>query len=291
MGPKPLDPLELPEVCRIGGSVEMVSWGLDLGWFESDGGGLVELMLSPEALFRAAMAEEYMRLRAASKTCKGHAPHGPCLRPPSDDHSHKSVNHEALVEKVTAHHKDCYIAKWAAVHEDVLASFSPPSRECLSMDNWLEAINGVSTGRHRPGDTFTRCESRKHLSEDQLKKIEVLRGKIRVEEEKVEGEMERQHVAMTDRRMVDLARLASRIKGGDSATTQVDGLVEGALKGLLGGLERVMKMADCVRLKTLKAVLEVLSLRQCVDFLSAKLMLQIQLRKWGKKREKISLKS
>ncbi|CAK9152623.1 unnamed protein product, partial [Ilex paraguariensis] len=58
MGPKPLDPLELPEVCRIGGSVEMVSWGLDLGWFESDGGGLVELMLSPEALFRAAMAEE-----------------------------------------------------------------------------------------------------------------------------------------------------------------------------------------------------------------------------------------
>lgn len=114
-------------------------------------------------------------------------------------------------------------------------------------------------------------------------------------------EMERQQVAMADRRMVELARLSSRVigrggSGGDggdevmvaSTTTtaaQIDGLVEAALKNLLGGLERVMKMADCVRLKTLKGLLEVLSPMQCVDFLAAKSMVQIQLRKWGKKRE------
>ncbi|CAK9152618.1 unnamed protein product [Ilex paraguariensis] len=212
----------------------------------------------------------------------------------SDDHSHESVNHEALVGKVTAHYKDYYTAKWAAAHEDVLAFFSPVwfsplENAYLWITGWKPSMvfRLVDTVRvtRSPGASLA------NMSEEQLKKIEVLRGKIRVEEEKVEGEMERQQVAMADRRMVDLARLASRIKGGDSAASQVDGLVEGALKGLLGGLERVMKMADCVRLKTLKGVLEVLSPRQCVDFLSAKSMLQIQLRKWGKKREKSSLKS
>lgn len=58
-----------------------------------------------------------------------------------------------------------------------------------------------------------------------------------------------------------------------------------ALKGLLGGLEREMKAADCVRLKTLKGVLEVLNPLQCVDFLAAICMLQIRLRQLGKKRE------
>jgi hypothetical protein len=51
-----------------------------------------------------------------------------------------------------------------------------------------------------------------------------------------------------------------------------------------------MKAADCVRLRTLKGVLDVLSPLQCVDFLAATTMLQIQLRQWGKRRDSISRK-
>uniref|UniRef100_A0A3Q7FPT8 DOG1 domain-containing protein n=1 Tax=Solanum lycopersicum TaxID=4081 RepID=A0A3Q7FPT8_SOLLC len=44
-------------------------------------------------------------------------------------------------------------------------------------------------------------------------------------------------------------------------------------------LERVMKMADCVRLKTLKGLLEILNPLQSVDFLAAISTIQIQMRK------------
>jgi hypothetical protein len=127
------------------------------------------------------------------------------------------------------------------------------------------------------------------LTQEQLRKIEELRVKIRLEEEKVEREMERQQVAMADRKMFELARLTGRVKDSETMD-QFDGLVEVAMKGLMAGLEKVMKAADCVRLRTLKGVLDVLSPLQCVDFLAATTMLQIQLRQWGKRRDSISRK-
>lgn len=81
--------------------------------------------------------------------------------------------------------------------------------------------------------------------------------------------MERQQVAIGDRKMVELARIRN----------DNDELVELALKGLRMSLERVMKMADCVRLKTLKGLLEILNPLQSVDFLAAISTIQIQMRK------------
>ena len=112
------------------------------------------------------------------------------------------------------------------------------------------------------------------FSDEELKNIDGLRVKIRGEEEKVEREMERQQVAIGDRKMVELARIRN----------DNDELVELALKGLRMSLERVMKMADCVRLKTLKGLLEILSPLQSVDFLAAISTIQIQMRKRGRKR-------
>lgn len=110
---------------------------------------------------------------------------------------------------------------------------------------------------------------------------EELRLKIKMEEEKVE----RQQVAMADRKMVELVRMARRIKNGELMGGQVVGLVEVALKGILGGMERVIKAADCVRLKTLKGVLDVLNPSQSVNLLAGICMLQIQLRQWGQRRD------
>lgn len=199
---------------------------------------------------------------------------------------------QAMVAKVTSHVKVYYTAKWAAAHEDVLVFFSPVWLSPL--ENAYQWVTGW-----KPSTVFRLVESLRkssttttlrELSEQQVKKVEELRVKIRLEEEKVEREMERLQVAMADRRMLELARLTGRGGGGggeEEAVQQqqqqgwMEGLVEAALKGMFVGLERVMKAADCVRLKTLKGVLEELSPLQGVEFLAATCMLQLQLRHLG----------
>ncbi|KAJ0018000.1 hypothetical protein Pint_10381 [Pistacia integerrima] len=205
----------------------------------------------------------------------------------SKETTSNEADQQALVSKVTTHLKEYYTVKWALAHEDVLVFYCP---------GWISTFeNAYSwiTG-WKPSMIFKLVESMRkaripgaslsELTEQQLKKIEELRVKIRLEEEKVERDMERQQVSMGDRRMVELSRLASRARNGDT-TVQVDGLVEVALKGLKCGLEKVMKGADCVRLKTLKGVLDILNSKQCVDFLAGTCMLHIQLRLWGMKRD------
>lgn len=197
--------------------------------------------------------------------------------------------HVATVDKLTAHHKEFYKAKWA--HDDVLAFFTPL---------WLTPLENAYlwvTG-WKPSMAFRLIDSLKQkaeaaglslagMNEDQARRIEALRVNIKAEEEKVEREMERQQVRMADRNIVELTRLESLAKrnGDSAAVSRVNGFVEAALRTLVAGLKKVMKMADCVRLKTLKGVLDVLSPVQCVDFLAATSMLQIQMRKWGKTRD------
>ncbi|XP_062096996.1 protein DOG1-like 4 [Humulus lupulus] len=194
---------------------------------------------------------------------------------------------QAMVSRVTAHVKAYYTTKWAAAHDDVLAFFSPV---------WLSPLENAYlwVTDWKPSSVFRLIESlrmshvskMKYLTEPQRKDIEELRVKIRLEEEKVEREMERQQVAMANRRMVELARLASGGVTAGALAGHVEGLVEVALKGILCGLERMMKAADCVRLKAIKGVLELLTPMQRVDFLTAICMLQVQLRQVGK--EKLS---
>ncbi|XP_057764234.1 protein DOG1-like 4 [Salvia miltiorrhiza] len=201
---------------------------------------------------------------------------------------------EPIVRKLTAHHKEYYKVKWAWAQQDALAFFVP---------EWLSPLENAYlwvTG-WKPSMAFRLVESLKEarsesgaslagLSEEQVRGIEALRLRIKAEEERVEMEMERQQVAVADRKMVELARLhgLARRSGDAGAAAQVDGLAEVALKGLAAGLEKVMKMADCVRLKTMKGVLDVLTPMQCVQFLAATSMLQIHMRKWGKIRNKSS---
>lgn len=183
----------------------------------------------------------------------------------------KSQPHEsgcaAAINKLTAHHKEYYKVKWAAAHDDVLAFFGRPV--------WLtplEAAHLWVTG-WKPSAAF-RLLGGGGATEEQARKIEALRLKMKAEEERVEREMERLQVAVADRKAVELVRRV-RESGGAAAE------VEAAVGGFLGGLERMMKMADCVRLKTLKGLLEILSPMQSVQFLASKSMFQIRVRKLG----------
>ncbi|KAF2303100.1 hypothetical protein GH714_013787 [Hevea brasiliensis] len=51
------------------------------------------------------------------------------------------------------------------------------------------------------------------LTQEQMRKV-ALRVKIRLEEEKVERETERQQVAVADRKIAELVRLVVRVKNG-----------------------------------------------------------------------------
>ncbi|XP_050220740.1 protein DOG1-like 4 [Mercurialis annua] len=189
---------------------------------------------------------------------------------------------QALVPKVTQHYKEYYTIKWALAHENVLVFFSPVwlsplETACSWITGWkpsavFKLVNSLRTNNH------TLAE----LTHDQVRRIEELRVKIKSEEEKVEREMERQQVAIADRKMVELARMAYKVSGNQAS--QVEELAQVALKGLMAGLEKVMKAADCVRLRALKGILDVLSPLQCVEFLAATCMLHIKLRQQGMKR-------
>ncbi|KAL9321103.1 hypothetical protein ACSQ67_012942 [Phaseolus vulgaris] len=187
---------------------------------------------------------------------------------------------QALVSTVTSHLKEYYTTKWGIAHDNVLIFFSPP---------WLNPLENAQlwmTG-WKPSTVFRQVESLKKgsvlvMTEEQEKKMEELKMKIKMEEEKVEREMERQQVAMADRRMVQLSKLTSRAR---SAGSEMDSVAEVAVKEVLAGLERVMKASDCVRLKTLKGVLDLLTPMQSVDFLAANITTLLRFNQWGKKKK------
>ncbi|XP_068496773.1 protein DOG1-like 4 [Phaseolus vulgaris] len=187
---------------------------------------------------------------------------------------------QALVSTVTSHLKEYYTTKWGIAHDNVLIFFSPP---------WLNPLENAQlwmTG-WKPSTVFRQVENLKKgnvlvMTEEQEKKMEELKMKIKMEEEKVEREMERQQVAMADRRMVQLSKLTSRAR---SAGSEMDSVAEVAVKEVLAGLERVMKASDCVRLKTLKGVLDLLTPMQSVDFLAANITTLLRFNQWGKKKK------
>ncbi|KAM7254768.1 hypothetical protein ACFE04_020009 [Oxalis oulophora] len=189
---------------------------------------------------------------------------------------------EVLISNLTTHYKSYYTTKWGAAHQDVLAFYCPTWFTSLeNAYSWVTDWKPFMVFKLVEPTTKLLGSSLSQLSSEQIQKIEELKVKIKLEEERVEREMERQQVGLAEKKMVKLARLVSQ-HGGDSV---VEGLVGVAVKGLMGGLEKVMKAADCVRLKSLKGVLDVLNPNQCVEFLAAISMLQIQLRKTGKNRE------
>ncbi|KAI9198095.1 hypothetical protein LWI28_010067 [Acer negundo] len=210
----------------------------------------------------------------------------------SREQSLNEAEQQALVSRMTTHIKEYYTVKWAMAREDVLVFYNPV---------WISSLeNGYFwyTG-WKPSSVFRLVESIKKkrevgprlddLTELQAKNIEELRLGIRLEEEKVDRDMERQQLTLADRKMMELSRLAARFRReGDStsaASKHVDGLVGIALKSLMNGLEKVMKTSDCVRLKTMKGILDNLNIKQSIEFLAANFMLQLQLRQYGKKRD------
>lgn len=194
----------------------------------------------------------------------------------------------SLISRMTAHIKEYYTIKWAMAQDRSFFFYFPAWNS--PMENAYSWMSGF-----KPSMVFNLVEMMRlgrtkgpvllDLTGKQVSEIEALRNHIRSEEMKVDREFERQQVALADRRMVELARLVTRFRGGVPHVNHVDALVDIATKNVLNGMELMMKSADCVRLKTLKGLLEILNPSQGVRFLTANANLQIKLRKWGIEKE------
>ncbi|CAK9327510.1 unnamed protein product [Citrullus colocynthis] len=192
------------------------------------------------------------------------------------DASDQDPHLRALVSKLTAHFKLYYSVKWAQAHQDVLAFFSP---------SWLTpletAYNWV-TG-WKPSMAFRLIlPIHPPVSPDQLLHLHQLRLRIKAQQDRVDRDMERHQMALADRDMVHLSRLRTRSRrSGEREPLLLDGQVDVAINALLRRLEKTMKAADCVRLNTLKGILDLLTPLQCVRFCLSISLIHIRLRQWG----------
>ncbi|EPS72055.1 hypothetical protein M569_02704, partial [Genlisea aurea] len=139
---------------------------------------------------------------------------------------------------------------------------------------------------YRPTISFNVLESLPPagITEEQRRKIEALRERTRMDEAKVDTEMERHQVEVASRRVVDVVATERKALRSQDPTAMAEAaaMVRATVNGMVAGVEKVMRSADCARLRCLKGILDVLNPDQRLRFLTSMSAALIQLRASGK---------
>ena len=108
-----------------------------------------------------------------------------------------------------------------------------------------------------------------------------------MEEKEISEKMAKHQETVEDSSMVELSHLVSEMmRSGDGESIGVEKeRVESALESKEEGLKEMLQKADDLRLKTLKAVIDILSPIQGVHFLIAAAELHLKIHEWGKQRD------
>lgn len=206
--------------------------------------------------------------------------------------SNNKSNVEAVVEKVITHHKVYYGVKWAAAHQNALLFFKPrwltPMEQGFLWHTGWKPFIAFDILNTLKNNQVPGLSTLKELSTEQAEKMEKLKIEIKIEERKVERDMERQQMFITYQPTFELAQLMAQVNDGDIAVANIDALVDDNMRSFAAGMERVLKRADYARLKTLKLVLEILDLKQSVQFLAGLSKWQVNTRNWWKKNNNTS---
>ncbi|XP_024968424.1 protein DOG1-like 3 isoform X1 [Cynara cardunculus var. scolymus] len=193
-------------------------------------------------------------------------------RPPStDDHHHQLTQ---LVNKVMFHFSEYYRVKSIAANQDVLSIFS--ARWSTTLERSLHWIAGW-----RPTTAFHLIYTESSiLFESRI--LDILHG-LRTGDlgdlspaqftgvSELQCETVQQENAITDQLSEWQQDEASALIGG----TCVD------LDKKIEGLVKIVEKADELRLRTLKAVVELLTPQQAVEFLIAAAQLHFGIHRWG----------
>lgn len=117
------------------------------------------------------------------------------------------------------------------------------------------------------------------LSPSQLTKVDELQRRTIREERDITEKMAKHQESVADQSMVELSHIVTELttSGGDGVEDRVDSAL--ALKE--EGLEEILHKADDLRLRTLKAILDVLTPIQAVHFLIGAAELHLRFHDWG----------
>ncbi|XP_047319090.1 protein DOG1-like 3 [Impatiens glandulifera] len=213
----------------------------------------------------------------------------------------ESALHE-LINQVIHHYEHYYSAKSHWVKEDVLSMLSPSWRTTL--ENAFLWIGGW-----RPSMAFHLLYSKSGIqleaalsdflrglptadlgefSPDQIMQVDELHLRTIGEEREITEKLAKRQQTVADPSMVELSHAVSEMMRDESGSSS--GIVEQErVDTVIGekerGLEEILQIADELRMRTLKGVIEILSPIEVVHFLIAAAELHLRMHDWGKKKE------
>ncbi|MBA0742821.1 hypothetical protein Gogos_015837 [Gossypium gossypioides] len=205
------------------------------------------------------------------------------------------------VQKVLDHYEHYYKAKAEWSKQDVLAILSPSSwtstfeaaflwiggwrptmafqllysKSGIQLENQLyQLIHGL--GKGDLGD----------LSPSQIVRIDKLQAKTVKEEKNISEKLAKHEGTLADSCMVKLTHMLSEMmRRGDGYEEGVGVEVELAMELKKEGLKEMLRRADDLRLKTLKALIDIMTPSQGVHYLIAAAELHLRIHEWGKVRD------
>ncbi|KAK6931310.1 Transcription factor TGA like domain [Dillenia turbinata] len=214
-----------------------------------------------------------------------------------------------LVDRVIKHYELYYAVKSSWAKQDVLSMLTPPWRSSLEdaflwIGGWrptmafhlLYSKSGLQLEARLGHAEFYNFDLDLDLADlrpAQLEGIDSLQ-KDRIREEKeITEKMAKQQETVADSSMVDLSHVVSELMrkrssedgGARLEEQEVQLSVESALGPKEEGLEQILQLADDLRLRTLKGVIEILSPIQAVHFLIAAAELHLRFHDWGKRKD------
>uniref|UniRef100_A0A0R0FNW6 DOG1 domain-containing protein n=2 Tax=Glycine subgen. Soja TaxID=1462606 RepID=A0A0R0FNW6_SOYBN len=138
-------------------------------------------------------------------------------------------------------------------------------------DEKLQALNGKVVEHYEQYYNAKLCKARC---------VGHMQRRIIFEEREVTHLMESHQETVADAPIVELSHLRGEV-GEDKEIEEK--VIESALVPLMEGLEQILLKADELRLRTLKAIVNVLTPKQAIHFLIADAELYLRVHEWGKK--------
>lgn len=209
----------------------------------------------------------------------------------------------SLIERVVKHYEHYYRAKSTWAKQDVLGMLSP---------SWLSSLEDAFLwiGGWRPSMAFHLLYSKSglqlearlgdlirgmvtgdlaDLSQEQMTRVDTLQRRTIWEEKEITEKMAKHQETVADSSMVELSHVVTIMRSGGEADRNGGEVererVESTLAPKEEGLEVLLQRADDLRLKTLKAIVDILTRIQAAHFLIAAAELHLRLHEWGKRKE------
>ncbi|CAN1335791.1 Protein DOG1-like 3 [Linum perenne] len=124
------------------------------------------------------------------------------------------------------------------------------------------------------------------ISASQFRRIDELQAATIREEKLITEKMAKVQESVADFNMVDLSHTMSEmIRSGVGPPERMKDQVDSALTTKEKKLEEILRVADELRLATLRAIVDVLTPIQAVHFLIAVAELHLRVHDWGKRRD------